>query len=296
MNNRTALAENIRQHYNPASFLFTFQGTGVTRTKIIKSELAIPRGPGGKRQASVSFSSRSSKTLSCLLSSLDYSVPAAFLTLTHSSQYPFSPGRYKKLLLGQFARYLRQTNPEFSAVWRLEKQGNGEPHFHLLIFGFPSTLENFTRLQKAWAKTLRIPIPPRIDLRPIVSSTGAYLYLAGHHSKATQTWKGYEVGRYWGVLNRKKLPFSPARQAVLSAEADAVLARIFAKKEERRVAWFKSRGAVVEPRIWELANTVLFARDPWPLLERYCRRKKIRIFFKKNLDADLSHAILDNDE
>jgi hypothetical protein len=141
-------------------------------------------------------------------------------------------------------------------------------------------MDNFVFLRDAWHQALDIPVAPRIDFKPIRSGTGAYLYLAGHHAKRSQTWQGQAVGRYWGVLGRKNLPFLTEKTAILSQEADRVLAAIFAKKEARRVAWYASKGVTVEPRVWELAVSKLFARDPWPILVRYCRRKKIRIFTK----------------
>ena len=279
------IQQQVVGDYRPGSHVFTFQGTCVERSGFFKKAGFQPQKTPDKpalRNSGLKFSSRSAKGLSILLAKLCYK-NAAFLTLTHTSQCPQSPRHYKKIMDTRFRKAILRKFPQFSCVWRLEKQRNGEPHLHLITYGIPVTLENFVFLRDAWHTALDIPIAPRIEFTRLKSSTGAYLYLTGHHSKRSQTWEGESVGRYWGAMCRKNLPFLPARTAILSPEADYVLSIIFSKKEARRVAWYKAQKSVhVDPRCWELANNKLFDADPWPLLSRFCRLKKIKIFSKNS--------------
>lgn len=168
--------------------------------------------------------------------------------------------------------------PQFSAVWRLEKQQNGEPHFHLIIWGVDALEPKpLLKIQALWKTAMQLTRTPRIDVKPIVSSTGAYLYLVGHSSKRNQTWAGQEIGRYWGKLYARNLPILPAQEVELTEEQVQVLNRIWERKELKRIKWLKKRyRRDFDARPFDLGDVKLFHRNPLAIMQKY-----FKIFKKK---------------
>jgi hypothetical protein len=59
---------------------------------------------------------------------------AQFLTLTYPDDWPERWEEWKAHLKRLFD-LLRHKHPGVSAVWKLEYQKRGAPHFHLIVFG-----------------------------------------------------------------------------------------------------------------------------------------------------------------
>src|SRR5205823_1017705 len=57
-----------------------------------------------------------------------------FVTLTYPSVWPADPADWKRQL-DRFFHRLKRGWPDAAAIWRLEFQRRGAPHFHLLVFG-----------------------------------------------------------------------------------------------------------------------------------------------------------------
>lgn len=99
---------------------------------------------GGLRGTIGAFSDASRLRLLKLSASLDYnkasSTPIQFLTLTYHNKYP-SPIETKKHIKNLFDRLRRRVGwAGASAIWRLEFQRRGAPHFHLMVFNAPYML------------------------------------------------------------------------------------------------------------------------------------------------------------
>lgn len=217
------------------------------------------RTVGGKRKCVTRFSASSARTLSKLLASLKFR-GCMFLTLT---QRPgFTPRGAKNALLnnrGSFARAFVDAFPGGSIIWRLEKQKNGSPHFHLLLFLPDMPPERFLEAiwawnpQERWKQAIAADYDPQVkDSGWVRKSRGAYLYLVGHSSKKSQTWTdGTSPGRYWGVVNKKRLPLTNFEDAELRPGEESILAALWHRHEDRRCIWLKKRyGGEPEPRNW----------------------------------------------
>ena len=94
------------------------------------------KSSGGNKKAIKEFSPRSRVRLLKLVSRLDISKEKypIFITLTFAQKYPSA--QQAKEYMRLFVRKLnRRSSREVSAIWRLEFQERGAPHFHLIVFG-----------------------------------------------------------------------------------------------------------------------------------------------------------------
>ena len=57
---------------------------------------------------------------------------ALFVTLTYPSDWPGDPARWKRDL-DAFGKWICRFAPGVGAIWKLEPQQRGAPHFHLLV-------------------------------------------------------------------------------------------------------------------------------------------------------------------
>jgi len=97
---------------------------------------APPPAGAGLRGRINSFSHKSRRRLMETVASVDRRAVAVplFVTLTYPSSFPTDYTVYKKHL-DTFLKRLRRAFPNVWAIWRLEFQKRGAPHFHILIFG-----------------------------------------------------------------------------------------------------------------------------------------------------------------
>ena len=206
-----------------------------------------PAAGGGRRDVVNEFSAAARRRLLALFNRMDLrSVKAVFLTLTYGQEFP-SP-RDAKRHLRRFLERLRRRWPGCSAVWRLEFQERGAPHFHLVLFGLPYVPKE--DMQALWAECvpvsmwdhsgaeLRYPFT-RIEMieskRRLLSyvskyvakggkkaagasdgdsvaggfNLGAYLHAGQFVHPLTGELCG-SVGRWWGVFNADALPMAVA--------------------------------------------------------------------------------------
>jgi len=238
------------------------------RKKTPKTErIEIENPTRGDRRASLSFSGSSAKTLSRLLASLDFT-GGIFLTLT---QQPGKTPQQAKKALDNFFKQLNRDKPATSGIWRMEKQKNGSPHFHVLVFGI-ELLDLFHWNPHAnWKNQIGVEVDPRaIDMQTVATNTGAFLYLVGHGTKKNQTWDGKAVGRYWGKYNKKNLPFAQEHEVNFLPGEKEFLQRYWERSEQRRVDWLAKKypGKTYEPRSWEYSGPLkLYARPVWKILK-----------------------------
>jgi hypothetical protein len=251
-------------------------------------ECMPPGFGGGNSTRSKGFTKGIKKRLGSELATCDFST-AIFLTLTQSSNEGLGPRPAKKLL-DNFGK--RMVTAGKCGIWRLEKQESGNPHFHIILWGQEKCKalqikkdidtkkkgawfiesDEFTDI---WHSIGKFKKRPRCEVAPIWSSTGAYLYLVGHSSKACQTWEGQDVGKYWGWFGYDMIPRKERKELELDEWDEWVLKLLWNKKECRRVKWLKIKKNVdAEPRDWLRGNVKLWSRDPVRVLERVQRRFK----------------------
>jgi len=151
-------------------------------------------------------------------------VKAKFITLTFA-KYPTN--REAKRSLKAFVQYLRDNYPQSSAVWRLEFQGRGSIHFHLLVFELP--FWKWQDLLATW-KNCSNQKRARIDIRLVRSRRGVMHYVSKYiakpdekksstffiHAPYQQKGRHWRKGRFWGYVNKKALPFGELVEGLLT--------------------------------------------------------------------------------
>lgn len=160
---------------------------------------------GGERGVVRGFSKASRRRMLQFLQSVDREkcgMPL-FVTLTYRGEWPGDPRRWKRDLTAWLAR-LKRRDPAVWAVWRLEPQRRGAPHYHLLVFGTGW-------LDKEWLSRTWFEVVGSRDERHLRAGTQVQLvqswrrvigYAAKYLAKEVDElpaawWQG--VGRWWGV-------------------------------------------------------------------------------------------------
>lgn len=180
---------------------------------------------GGKRGVITGFSSKSRKRLMRKIAQTKKSALPCFVTLTYPGEYSEDPRQWKKNLRAFLAR-LKRKYPLASAVWKLEFQKRGAPHYHLLVWGV-EWIELLCFVPGAWYQ--------------VVGSGDERHFRAGTQVSKVRSWRGVmayaskylgklgsvptdEPGRFWGVFNAEAIPWAEmVDYAVTDKEAVKVL-------------------------------------------------------------------------
>jgi hypothetical protein len=174
---------------------------------------------GGTKKAVSGFSKQSRLRLMKLIRSL--SVPPDFhVTLSYPSFYPADSETWKRHL-DNFRRAVVRAFPEFWAIWKLEPQKRGAPHFHLMCSLGAEVREKMKKadvykvLRSIWYEVVGsgdwkhfLKGAQVQDLRGAGQAKRA-MYLADYvfkveNGKDLPGWA--RPGRFWGVLNRASFP------------------------------------------------------------------------------------------
>ena len=108
-----------------------------------------------------------------------------------------------------FHRYrVWATRCRLCAVWRLEVQSRGQLYYHLIVNA--PAYWNPTECITAWLSHLgeRASIAGALShactIEPDTGETGKWLrYLADHSTKTKQHQLGVDIGRHWGIINKR---------------------------------------------------------------------------------------------
>jgi len=207
-----------RTNNNHVTLKLKFQGKFVeAKVKYMGAEKrhSIPRGKIHD------FSKQSRGRLIDITNSLDLRGKAVFLTLTYGGEYPNAQSA--KAHLRAFLERIRRRYPEekISAIWRMEFQERGAPHFHIVFFNLPyipkQTIQN-------WWQDITGHIRPFTRIELIYSHKKLLNYVAKYVAKVnpsedsgfnTPTYlhayaQKYDenIGRLWGTFNKQHLPFA----------------------------------------------------------------------------------------
>lgn len=208
--------------------------------------------PNGKRANITGFSKGSRKRILTRINTINQKRlfgKQIFITLTYSSSYPLDAHSWKRDL-DNFLKQLKRLNPKSVAIWRMEFQERGAPHFHIiLMFTDPSDIckNVFTlrkKLKRAWFRISNIPKPDQTnfacDVNYIESWRGVTYYTGKYICKAEQSnikalYPDY-LGRFWGISNRKFLPIDILEIEISPAEFVNIrrFLRTFVQKKTNR--------------------------------------------------------------
>lgn len=192
----------------PPARLVYAKGGSVARLKGPKLSATSARG---KRGTITLFSRASQQRLRVLLASINRDKAQylpLLLTLTYPSEWSPAPTDWKRDL-DTFSKRLAREYPAAAAVWVLEFQKRGAPHFHLLVFGVARI--DYRWLGRAWYEIVgsgdekHLRAGTRVEQARKWNALQAYVskYVSKNESKDLPVPDG--VGRWWGVLGRSNL-------------------------------------------------------------------------------------------
>ena len=174
-----------------------------------------PHQGGGTRGKIRGFSESSRRRLRELLHAIDRRADCLFLTLTYQDYCP-TPTEAKRDL-DVFWKRLERRFSGLSAVWKVEPQERGHPHFHLLVFG--TRFIDAQALSSIWhevtAETAAQHEAAGVDVEGHINLDGRIQWYVSKY--LSQTYDGWpdgggeewqEMGRWWGVLGRDDLPIA----------------------------------------------------------------------------------------
>jgi hypothetical protein len=196
---------------------------------------------GGRRGEVYGFSSSSRRRMRAMLLTLDLSgrteankraklAMTYFVTLTYGRKYPQDWERFKRDIDTFRKRLDRKMPPGWSAIWKLEYQQRGAPHYHILLF-LPQKLSSewlrrFVRSSwvaiastgygytKKYVRKMRAVVDSGgvVPVYQKENQPGRLLsYLLKYMSKETDRMIDsdgvyIQTGRSWGVWNKENLP------------------------------------------------------------------------------------------
>jgi len=162
---------------------------------------------GGKRGDIENFSADARYRLFRLLHSIEFE-RVTFITLTYPAEFPTNPKIYKGHLR-EFRRRFERKFGAVRAVWRLEFQERGAPHFHIMYLD--CQFIPIGTLSLMWHKVIKSKdenhLKNGVDLKLIVGNSEKRLiasYIGKYISKVdkgVQSDNENKVGRYYGRWN-----------------------------------------------------------------------------------------------
>ena len=185
-----------------------------------------------KRGTIKRYTARSRARLMYLLAKLRRDCPLPlFITLTYPNEWPGDWETWKAHL-HVFCVWLSDRWPTMAAIWKLEPQERGAPHYHLLVFGVPFI--PFVDVAKEWAGIVgsndyakHLASGTRVER--VESFNGVCYYAAKYIGKECAV-ELENCGRFWGIVGRKNLPLSEVETVAISARAAIWLRRIIRRK------------------------------------------------------------------
>ncbi len=136
-----------------------------------------------------------------------------FVTLTYHNAWP-KDRQGRKRHLDAFRKRLERVYGQFPAVWRLEFQKRGAPHYHLLMWlPEPELWRLRNRISWLWHEVVDPDDMQLLDAGTRVeiprSWRGVNSYAAKYMGKLEQLQGDTpSVGRFWGTWRREMLPIS----------------------------------------------------------------------------------------
>jgi len=217
------------------------------------------RGPRGQVDC---LTSNARRRLSATVAMLRRSVTCHFITLTYAGlpenwdpsffvsgpPVPLPGPRQAKQELRAYFKWIRYQYPDFAAVWKLEPQERGVPHFHLLAYGLPDDADVMDSLRSRWhaiagrgqdAHLVRgfeadylgaDADKARAYVSKYVAKGDALLLNPDHGPHA-----GLSPGRFWGLEFRESLPFSDCFTMEIDPDFSAFAIRTLRRMQQAKM-------------------------------------------------------------
>lgn len=222
-----------------------------------------PQPVSSKRGIVKGFSRKSRLRMLRLLASVNRDAPGPslplFVTLTYPAAFP-SP-RESKRHLDAFGKRLRRKYGPAAAVWRLELQARGAPHFHLLVFNVKFI--PYRWVAQAWSEIVKSGDQAHQDagteVRRARSWKEASAYVSKYMGKEQEEIVNEEtgeilneqLGRTWGIIGRENMPIDLQSEILDEMDwyqARRILMKYLRKQGRKAVARRRNQGRHVFTR------------------------------------------------
>jgi len=262
--------EQIRPHYvKPEGWTWSFltsplapkrspKGTSVLKMtfqgRLVKAEVKTVGHQTNthkhKRSTITDFSAQSRGRLFELFNSLKLNRRASFVTLTYptSAVNQVDAKRHLRAFLKRLERMYHAR--KITGIWRMEFQERGAIHFHIIFFGLPFIHK--TTISALWAQVTKTYNPfTRIEgvsgHKKLINYVAKYVgkvngsnedgFNSLTYLSAYQFQQGEKIGRVWGYLNKKDLPFDDREILELPFQFERFMA-------------FRDKAAAIHPPIF----------------------------------------------
>jgi hypothetical protein len=149
-----------------------------------------------------------------------------FVTLTYPDEFPRDPKRWARDV-DTFRKWFSRMG--WGAIWKkeLKPRQSGEnagavaPHFHMMVWG-ASLYDLKTLIPAVWYRIVGSNDPRHLEhgsrVEAIRSSNGVKSYVSKYMCKddEAEASAGEGLGRFWGVINSKVIPWAEAVEVELS--------------------------------------------------------------------------------
>ncbi len=163
------------------------------------------------------FSKASRRRLLRRFAKLDRDARPVMITLTYPAAWDPDWRGWKKHLDNWFRRFFRFF-PHAAAIWKLEYQKRGAPHFHLLVWNVPCSVAVKAWVSKSWFDVVgsgddkHLRAGTRVEL--VRSWRVASAYCAKYLGKLDAERR--LDGRIWGIRNPGNLPHGDCQSVTLN--------------------------------------------------------------------------------
>ncbi len=195
------------------------------------------------------FSKKSRRRLMQKISMTKKSCLPMFVTLTYPGEFSEDPKVWKRDLQVFWMRFVRRF-PDVGAVWKLEFQKRGAPHYHLLVWGV-SYIDLLRFVPEAWYQ--------------VVGSGDVRHFNAGTRVEQVRSWRGvmayaskylaklesvpYDaVGRFWGV--KGNIPWADMVQISLTDREAFQFIRLLRRMMRIKSRAYRSLTAFSDGEFW----------------------------------------------
>jgi|SRR5579862_337837 len=223
--------------------------------------------PQGKRGKIGGFSARSRLRLMTLCAMLKRTALPLFVTLTWPGVWNPDPKTWKRCL-DSFLKRMKRAHPEASAIWKLEPQQHGAPHYHLLLFGIEFIPHQV--IARWWYEVVgsgdKRHLGAGISIEAVKSRDRVMAYASKlYMGKEIDGFEG--VGRFWGVFSRGKLPVSLSMRkdvaAVVLVKFTRIARRFIRAKTKASFLWKRALGIPAKWRPFRCTHPArIFTDDP----------------------------------
>lgn len=210
-----------------------------------------------KRGKVSGFSAKSRNRLMRTLAEVRRDNLPCFVTLTYPAVYSDDPKVWKRHL-DNFIKRLARKFPSVAGVWKLEPQKRGAPHFHILVWGVEyDQLARF--VPQAWYEVVGSKDDNHLAwhwgllgnkhcVSQVESQRGVFWYASKYMSKEVEGWEN--VGRWWGVFFRERLPLGQMVKVEVSEEKAIEFIRYMRRFSRIRSRDYRSLTVICNPDFW----------------------------------------------